>query len=136
MFSKKDKEFLREVIREEIRAALTVQVRFERRRDLKSGQPLSVPEVEVKDVYLPAHWVEFLPFHEAALRGVQETTDRAKNNSARNAEAVERMADIMISHENTIKALPIAVGRLRALTEGAPITPRVELVEIITDTPS
>ena len=129
MLSKKDKEFIREVIREEIREALTVKVRMERKRDAKSGQPLAVPEVEVKDVYLPAHWVEFLPYHEAALRGVQETTDRAKNNSAKSAEAVGRMADIMISYENTIKALPLAVGRLRAITEGIPITPMVELIE-------
>jgi hypothetical protein len=114
MLSKNDKKWLEEMIAAKVEAkikeALTVKVRFERRRNTESGQPLAVPEIEVRDVYLPAHWVEFLPFHEAALRGVQETTDKAKNNTIKSIAAVEAMAGIMFGVENSIKQIGKLAG--------------------------
>lgn len=70
------------VVDEKIRAALTVPVRMERMRDMATGQPLAVPQIEVRDVYLPDHWVEYLPYAEGALRGVQGTMDTIKNDIA------------------------------------------------------
>ena len=105
MLSSKDRIWLREMVKEEITKALTVKVRFEKKRNLETGQPLAVPEIEVRDVYLPAHWVEFLPFHEAALRGVQETSDHTKNNSLKSVQAAEIIANIMLGFEGNIKSI-------------------------------
>jgi len=105
MLSRNDKKWLTEMMEAKIKEALTVKVRFEKKRNLETGQPLAVPEIEVREVYLPAHWVEFLPFHEAALRGVQETSDHAKNNSVKSIQAVEAMSEIMIGVENQIKSI-------------------------------
>lgn len=126
MLSAKDRQAIAQIVAEEIRKALTVKVRFERRRDPATGQPLATPEVEVKDVYLPAHWVEFLPFYEGAMRGVQETADHVKNNLADQAGKVDQMGQIMLGAENaimTIARLAEGVrklepaGRLKELTE-------------------
>ena len=105
MLSSKDRIWLREMVKEEITKALTVKVRFEKKRNLETGQPLAVPEIEARDVYLPAHWVEFLPFHEAALRGVQETSDHTKNNSLKSVQAAEAIAGIMLGFESNIKSI-------------------------------
>jgi len=105
MLSRNDKKWLTEMMEAKIKEALTVKVRFEKKRNLETGQPLAVPEIEVREVYLPAHWIEFLPFYEASLRGVQETTDHAKNNSVKSIQAVEAMAGIIIGVENQIKSI-------------------------------
>jgi hypothetical protein len=112
MLSSKDKIWLREMVQEEIKKALTVKARFEKKRNLETGQPLAVPEIEVRDVYLPAHWVEFLPFHEAALRGVQETADHTKNNSLKSVQAAEAMANIMLEFEGNIKSIGQFAGEV------------------------
>jgi hypothetical protein len=112
MLSKNDKKWLREMVQEEITKALTVKVKFEKRRNLDTGQPLAVPEIEVRDVYLPAHWVEFLPFHEAALRGVQETTDHAKNNAVKSVQAIEIISSIMLGMENNVKSIGQFAGEI------------------------
>lgn len=98
MLTDKDKKWLEELIENKIREALTVQVKMERNRDIETGQPLAVPKIEIKDVYLPAHWVEFLPFYEASIRGVQETSDHVKNS-------VNNIAGIMLAMENGIKVI-------------------------------
>ena len=112
MLSKNDKKWLTEMMETKIKEALTVKVRFEKRRNMDTGQPLAVPEIEVKDVYLPAHWVEFLPFYEAALRGVQETTDHAKNNSIKSVQAIEMISSIMLSMENNVKSIGQFAGEV------------------------
>jgi hypothetical protein len=105
MLSKKDKEWLETVIEEKIRAALTVKVRFEKKRDIKTGVPLAVPEIEIKDIYLPAHWIEFLPFYEASIRGVQETTDHVKNSLGKDDAALKSVAGILLGLEPAIKQI-------------------------------
>lgn len=126
MLTQKDKAFIKDTIQECIKEALTVRVKMEKRRDLKTGQPLATPELVEEDVFLPVFWVQYLPYFEGAIRGVQEATDKAKNNSKIAAETVNHMANIMISYENVIKALPAAVGRLNALAEGKPIMKLIE----------
>ena len=110
MLTEKDKKWLEELIENKIREALTVQVKMERNRDIETGQPLAVPKVEIKDVYLPAHWVEFLPFYEASIRGVQETSDHVKN-------AINNIAGIMIAMERGIKAVSYIANNNRSEIE-------------------
>jgi hypothetical protein len=117
MLSNKDKIWLAEMMETKVRQALTVKVRFEKRRNIESGQPLAVPEIEVKDVYLPDHWVEFLPFYEAAIRGVQETSDHTKNNSVKSLKAVEAVAGIMLGFEGNLKSIGSFAGEINKRIE-------------------
>jgi hypothetical protein len=119
MLSKNDKQWIRVTVSEILKEALTVKVRFEKRRNTETGQPLAVPEIEVRDVYLPAHWVEFLPFHEAALRGSQETLDKLKNSDAKQVRGVEVMAGILLSMESGFKAIAEMADRIK-LSQPAP----------------
>lgn len=105
MLSKSDKEFLREAVREELRKALTVKVLMEQRRDMKTGQPLPVPVTSEKEVYIPKFWVEFLPYFEGSIRGIQETTDHVKNQVSKSKEVVETMARIMLDVEGSLTRL-------------------------------
>jgi len=77
MLSKSDREFFRrtidEIVRAELRKALTVRMLMEQKRDPKTGQPLAVPVTKEMDVFIPEFWATYLPFYEAAIRGMQET---------------------------------------------------------------
>jgi len=115
MLSKKDKEWLLQMMDERIRKALTVKMHFEQVRDLKTGQPLAKPIVEVRDVYLPAHWCEFLPFYEGCYRGVQETTDRVKNNVANQSEKLQLMANILIQSKDAMERLVGLASDIKAV---------------------
>lgn len=121
MLSKNDKKWLKEAIESEIKSALTVKCKFERKRDPKTGQPLAVPEIEVRDVYLPAHWIELQPFLEAALRGVQETADKAKNNAAKSADATAAIAGILLGMEAPIKSIGQLTAVLNKRIEQGPV---------------
>lgn len=106
---------IRQILREEITAALTVKVRYEQVRDPETGQPLATPKIEVRDIYLPAHWVEMLPYLEGAIRGMQETTDKAVNRTIESHEAIRAMAELMIGAEENIKALAQASMIIHAI---------------------
>jgi hypothetical protein len=112
MLSKKDKEWIAETIAASIKQALTVNVKMERRRDLKTGQPLAVPVVEVRDVYLPIFWVEYMPYHEQALRILQDGVGKVANNDAKNTEVVKLMAEILMRLEGNILRFSEGVGLL------------------------
>ena len=82
MLNKKDKEWIRETLKEIVIEALTVEVRFEQKRDTETGVPLKVPKEFTKEVYLPAHWVEFLPYYEQAINLCQDSAQKARNRAA------------------------------------------------------
>jgi hypothetical protein len=121
MLSKKDKEFLLKAIEEsvdrKIKEALTVKVAFEQVRDPGTGQPLAVSKKEIRDVYLPAFWVEFLPFYEGAIRGMQEQVCLSQGSAANNTKAIEAMSSIMLTLEGSIKAIPRALTKLKELAD-------------------
>jgi tryptophanyl-tRNA synthetase len=105
MLDKNDKKWLEEMIEKKIKKALTVKVKMERRRDINTGQPLSTPIMEILDIYLPDFWVEYLPYYEGAMRGVQETTDHVKNKINSHSATLEIMGKIMIDTEKAIMAI-------------------------------
>ena len=112
MLSKSDKKWIKETFRDLIVEALTVKVEFERKRDPETGVPLKTPEHFSEDVYLPAHWIEFLPFYEQSIVGMQETTDNAKNRAieARDTAAelsgkVDAIGELYLSLERPLKML-------------------------------
>jgi len=122
MLTKNDKKFLEELARRVMNEALTVKVRMERRRDPETGQPLAAPVIEEREIFLPAYFVEMLPYLEGALRGVQETTDHVKNTVSHTAGAAGVMADLMIRFEGAMKSLVrLAEERREILPSGEPL---------------
>ena len=82
MLNKKDKEWIRDTLKEIVTEALTVDVRFTQKRDTETGVPLKVPKEITKEVYLPAHWVEFLPYYEQSINLCQKSAQKARNRAA------------------------------------------------------
>jgi len=82
MLTKKDKEWIEDTFTKLITKALTIDVMMERKRDPKTGVPLKTPIQFNKEVYLPAHWVEFLPFYEQSIVAMETVTEQARNRSS------------------------------------------------------
>jgi hypothetical protein len=112
MLTNDDKTWLINTIRKELRDALTVTVKWEKRRDIKTGQPLAVPELEVKDVYLPEMWVEMLPFQEGAFRGLQE---QVCLNDNRNNKQIEAISNILLQFEDSLKCLAMITDKAKEI---------------------
>ena len=81
MLTKNDKEWIKTALREIVTEALTVEVQFEQKRDPKTGVPLAVTREFTKEVYLPAQWVEFLPYYEQAINLCQKSAQKARNRA-------------------------------------------------------
>ena len=112
MLTNDDKTWLLNTIRKEIHDALTVSVKWEKKRDMKTGQPLAVPDIEIKDVYLPNWWVEWLPFYEGAIRGVQE---QVCHNDNKNNKQIEAITGILLQFEDSLKCLASITDRAKEL---------------------
>ena len=82
MLTKKDKEWIEETFTKLITKALTIDVMMERKRDPETGVPLKTPVQFNQEVYLPAHWVEFLPFYEQSIVAMETVTEQARNRSS------------------------------------------------------
>lgn len=99
------KETLREIIREEVERVLTVEIQVLQVRDEDTGVPLAHPVHKTEKVFLPAFFVQHLKFHEGAYRGMQETVDRAKNNSANAQEVLAEMVEKVDTLGNTLLSM-------------------------------
>ena len=82
MLNKKDKEWIRQALKEIVTEALTVEMRFIQKRDIETGVPLAVPKEFNRKVYLPSHWAEFLPFYEQSINLCQKSAQKARNRAA------------------------------------------------------
>jgi len=112
MLTKKDKEWIKETLREIVTEALTVEVRFEQKRDPETGVPLKVAKEFTKEVYLPAHWVEFLPYYEQAINLCQDSAQKARNRAgeaaqiaAETKEKIEVVGKLYLDLERPLKVL-------------------------------
>ena len=74
--TKKDKEWIEKTIIKNVSDLLTVEIKYEKKEDEKTGQPLAVPELIVEKEYMPIWWAKYLPRWLAAIRGMQETLDK------------------------------------------------------------
>jgi hypothetical protein len=88
--SKKDKQWIKNTFRELICEFLTIKVKMEENKDKDTGKPLATPRMVEKDVFLPAWWVEYLPYYEGAMRGLQKTQD---NTLKAQEESINKQAD-------------------------------------------
>ena len=108
----KDIDQIRQIIKEEIKSALTIPVRYERRKDIKTGQPLATPEIEMRDLYIPDFIVEYLPYTEGAIRGVQEQMCTLSSDVNPKIEAV---ANVLIQFENSLKCVAAMSDRIKQI---------------------
>ena len=70
---------LKELIKESVTEALTIEIEMEQVRDQESGQPLKHPKFTKETVFLPSFLAQVLSFQEGAMRGLQ--TDVSKENN-------------------------------------------------------
>jgi hypothetical protein len=120
MFSKKEQEWFGHMVEKTIKEALTIKVRFEKRRDEKTGQPLATPQIDIKDVYIPDFIVEYLPYTEGALRGMQEQVCQVGNTVTRDSEIIKAAAGALLNVEGAMKRI-VAVGEgLKVVGAGGP----------------
>ena len=112
MLNKKDKEWIRETFKEVVTDALTVDVRFTQKRDTETGVPLKVPKEITKEVYLPAHWVEFLPYYEQSINLCQKSAQKARNRAAEarqiaieTGEKIDMVGKLYLDLERPLKVL-------------------------------
>jgi hypothetical protein len=112
MLSKKDKDEIRAVIRDEISAALTRRVRVER-GPRKQGDPQEKRVVE-EEWNLIDYIAGYMPYVEGAIRGVQEDVDNAKND-------VTRMAKVLLTLEQSFYQIAALADGIResGLLEGS-----------------
>lgn len=117
MLSKTDKEWLRAMVREEIKTALEVEVTLEKHRNDETGMPLPVPKIMTIKESIVSFWARYLPYYEGAMRGLQETTDKMNNRTIKQESAIELMAQTMISSEDAFKKLQCMGDGLRKMIE-------------------
>jgi len=102
MISKKDETRLREMIQEELKAALYRTITIEKGPE-KQGDPEKVIKEEEWNVL--DFFCVYLPKIEAALRGMQEDLDHTKNNLAANNAALKVVGETLIAMEASAKKL-------------------------------
>lgn len=115
MLSKKDKDWIKEAIKESVKEALTIEWTIQKMRDDKTGQPLAVPETITEEVFMPSAFLQLLPFHEGALRGMQH--DMNKNNVKVDdlSKKVELVGNVLIQTENSLKCIAAVTDKINQL---------------------
>ena len=117
LLSKKDKEWLRKEIKEAVTEALTVEWTIEKRRDEKTGQPLATSEKKQETVFLPAVFVQLLPYYEGAMRGLHEDVSKNINKVNKMHAKIDTIGKLTVHNENLRKGI-IEVKQLEALGAG------------------
>ena len=105
MLSKKDREWLKDEIREAVREALTVEIQWEKVRDEETGMPLATREYKTEDVFLPAFWVQHLKFYEGNFLGLNESVQNLRNSNDEGLKKLEALGAFLIGMEPTLRKL-------------------------------
>lgn len=102
MLNKKDKQDIKDMVREAVQEELTVEMTLEKHRDAATGQPLAKPEIKTERVFLPSFIVQTLSYNEGAFRGLQE--DIGNRNAAVDAlsSKLEAVAKALIDVKDPI----------------------------------
>ena len=115
MFSKKKKQEIRQMFREEFAKAFTRTLMMER-GPRKQGDPEEKRLVE-ENWNLIDFIAEYVPRIEGAIRGMQETIDRLKNNINQNNEKLEFVGKALIDMEQAANSVALLSDRLKQLPE-------------------
>ena len=98
----KEEQQLRQLISEEINKAMMRKVLVER-GPRKQGDP---EKKIVEEEWNVLDWiVSYIPLIEAALRGLQEDTDKMKNKVNQNNEMTQAVGQLLINNENNLKKI-------------------------------
>ena len=119
MLSKRDKEEIRNIIQGELKEALCRTITIER-GPRQQGDPEKVVKEEQWNVL--DFLATYLPRIEAALRGMQEDVDHAKNGVAVQGEKIAAIGQILLSMETAAKRQASILDQVRQLNESD--TPR------------
>ena len=85
---------LKQLIKEAVTEALTVEATLEQVRDSESGQPLAVVKRKTEQVFLPSLMIQMLPFYEGAMRGFQQDLGKTKKALDNANSFIKRLADV------------------------------------------
>lgn len=120
----KDKAEIREIIREELKAALCRTITIER-GPRQQGDPEKVTKEEQWNVldFLAA----YLPKIEAALRGMQEDVDHAKNSVAEQSVRIGAIGQVLLTMETSAKRLAAFSDYVKTLELGGTDKPRLSV---------
>jgi hypothetical protein len=110
MLSKKDKDDIRKIIREEVTAAFMKTITIER-GPRQPGDPEKVIRDEQWNVL--DFLVSYIPHIEAALRGMQSDIDRTKNNLNTNTEKLNVVGQTLISIEDSARIVAALAGKIQ-----------------------
>lgn len=105
---------LRQMIKDVVIEALTVEMKWEKTRDEKTGQPLAVIERKTEKVFLPSFFCQMLPFYEGSNRGLQEQVSKEFLKIDNLANSIKIMADIMVHTENGLKCLAALTSYIKS----------------------
>jgi len=106
---------LSELIEKAVTKALTAEVTLEKHRDEKTGQPLAKPEIIKETVFLPAYLCQILPYHEGALRGVQEQTCKQSNKINDLDDKIAAIGNVVTGAENSLKCIAKLSDNIKSL---------------------
>lgn len=131
MLTKKDKEWIRQTIHEEFHDALFREITIVKRAR-KPDEPEAIQET--KTMNLLDLMGEYLPFMEAALRGVQADAVKARNRAIENNERIAALGKTMLSLESSIItmakfAIALRDTGLLAQLERVVETPLLEIID-------
>lgn len=114
---------IKKAVSEAIVDALTIEVKYEKRRDEKTGQPLATPEIITEKEYLPIWWVRYLPHYEASNRGIQETQDKQANKMIELSnqikqlkEGMEAIGNVVFQAEESLKCISAISDQIKGDT--------------------
>lgn len=100
MLSRKDLDQIRIIVQEELKAALTIEIQYE-----KTDKEKGLRELITKEFHLPVWLADQFPHLTGALRGMQEDCNKVNNKSMDIIDNVKALSQIMIDNENVLKCL-------------------------------
>ena len=116
MLTQNDRNAIRAMIQEELKAALCRKITIER-GPRAQGDPEKVIREEEWNVL--DFLAVYLPKIEGALRGMQEDVDKTKNSVAGTSAKVSAIGNSLLGMEKAAKMLAVAADRIKQLKAGA-----------------
>ena len=111
MLSKKDLDQIRIIIQEELKAAFTIEIQYE-----KYDKEKGMKELKIEERFLPEWLVDLQPYLIGALRGMQEDCNKVNNKSIGIIDNIKALSQIMIDNENVLKCLASISDRTKEIS--------------------
>ena len=116
MLSKSDKQWLEKTIREVVTEVLTVEVQMERFNKEKG-----MKEFKIEKLFMPNAWVEYLPDHIGAIRGMQKDVNKSNNRALETKEIMRNMAGVILNLTESLRTIAEYSDNIKSLPKN--VTP-------------